>query len=777
MALDMTKPASVPPLPSTPPAPVTLSPVPGGSAGPDEVYDFAADTTFAAPRGDVVEAVEPVEKDEPEPGLRTRVAAEFRQGRARAKTRVGDWTMAREMDDEDQALAEVRVDRDKRNEKAISAHHTEMRALRKKMTALAQAGDEKAAARIGIALEAMQSAGPMLVEDDVTRRDVDRLRWQRRLTRIGVLAAGGYGALTLGFEHPLMLPVEVGGALVAVWQMGKDRPEKEPKPGSALIPAQPVAVPDRTAEMMSQIEPAPWSAGDNSGEAPAPAAPLVPDFDAPPPPALSEETLVAALRSARIPGFGPDSTVRILAAPAWGEDGTATTVFDMPVTVTAVTKKLDELAGALGRSRSMIDVTKAGAENRASLWLSDSDPFDKPRPSPLLKHTKGLDAWRDGVPVGYTKRGEVVALPIKNSSFVIAGMTRSGKGVGASNLLSGAALDVRVNLRIVAGKVNGEFDAYARAGVAATYFKQSPARLQALLRAWKNELNRRNTILGELGKSKMTPETIMRLGGIELLVIDELRTFTAKEKDGRDEILADLIELSAVAAGAGMLMILITQYPEVEVIPTGLAMNCGTRWAMRVDTAQQSNTILGGGASAAGRDASKFDPPVPGLGWLVNPFAGVTDLARSFDLDEDERGEITAIMQRAAGLREAAGRLVGQFDDPIERALVTTTGLSSAAGGPDRNGIPGRASRQLSPEQAEAHEALVAAVKTADTLGHDIQLDDVATRMNVSTDRVGELLRRAGAGPTGKVTITGRGRVNGYTRAHLAGLLDSSGGA
>lgn len=751
----------------------TTKPVADGSAGPQEFYDFEADTTFTAPPG---EAVEQVQEDDAEPGLRERVAAEFRQGRARTKARLGDWTMARELDDEDQALTEVRVDRDKRNEKAISAHHAEMRRLRQQMVRLTQSGDEKGAARIGIALEAMKAAGPMLVEDDVTRRDIERLRWQRRLTRIGLLAAGGYGGLTLGFEHPLMLPVELGAALVAVWQMGKDRPEKEPKSGPAPVPAQPVAVPDRTAEMVSRIEPAPWSAGDDSGQVPAP-APLVPDFDAPPPPALSEDTLVAALRAARIPGFGPDSTVRILAAPAWGEDGTATTVFDMPVTVTAVTKKLDELAGALGRSRSMIDVTKAGAENRASLWLSDTDPFDKPRPSPLLRHGGGLDAWRDGVPVGYTKRGEIIALPIKNSSFVIAGMTRSGKGVGASNLLSGAALDVRVNLRIVAGKVNGEFDAYARSGVAATYFKQSPARLQALLTAWKAELNRRNAILGELGKSKMTPETIMRLGGIELLVIDELRTFTAKEKDGRDEILADLIEISAVAAGAGMLLCLITQYPEVEVIPTGLAMNCGTRWAMRVDTAQQSNTILGGGASAAGRDASKFDPPTPGLGWLVNPFAGVTDLARSFDLDEDERGEITAIMKRAAALRESAGRLVGQWDDPIERALVAATGLSSAAGGPDCNGIPGRAARQLSPEQAEAHKVLAAAVETAADLGHDVQIDDVASRLGMPAERVGELLRRAGAGPTGKVTITGRGRVNGYTRGHLSAVLEAAGGA
>jgi hypothetical protein len=134
-------------------------------------------------------------------------------------------------------------------------------------------------------------------------------------------------------------------------------------------------------------------------------------------------------------------------------------------------------------------------------------------------------------------------------------------------------------------------------------------------------------------------------------------------------------------------------------------------------------------------------------------------------------------MKRAAALRESAGRLVGQWDDPIERALVAATGLSSAAGGPDRNGVPGRAARQLSPEQAEAHKVLVAAVETAADLGHDVQIDDVASRMGMPAERVGELLRRAGVGPTGKVTITGRGRVNGYTRGHLSAVLEAVGGA
>jgi S-DNA-T family DNA segregation ATPase FtsK/SpoIIIE len=59
-----------------------------------------------------------------------------------------------------------------------------------------------------------------------------------------------------------------------------------------------------------------------------------------------------------------------------------------------------------------------------------------------------------------------------------------------------------------------------------TYFKPDPKRLLALLNALKAEKNRREAILGKLGKSKMTVDTIEKLGGIELLIVDELATYT-----------------------------------------------------------------------------------------------------------------------------------------------------------------------------------------------------------------------------------------------------------
>ncbi len=408
------------------------------------------------------------------------------------------------------------------------------------------------------------------------------------------LAGGGVTVATLG--APLL-----------------DIPSPSPPSGSAPGTGGPTPPPSSS-----------FTAAVADGAAPAPAAGLA---------APEDQRVLGALAKL---GFDGETVQPMTRQPG----GAFTTVIDLDDTVTALKSKTEALAGALRRDVSMVDVSKGEHANQARIWLADTDPFENTRPSPLVQAPGPVDAWNDGVPVGWGKRGNTVRLLVRNQHTLIGGTTRSGKGVGMANLLVGAAMDPRINLRIVAGKENGEFDALGRAGVAATYFKPHPARLLALTEALIADMDRRNRLLGDLAKSKMTEDTIMRLGGIELVVIDEVATYTGPgSHDDRDQLLENLMKIAAVATGAGILLVLTTQLPQVDVIPTRLSMNCGTKWAMKVDSGTQSNTILGSGlAGSGGPDASKFDPPRPGLGWLNNPFAGGTDLARSFDLDEDERG-------------------------------------------------------------------------------------------------------------------------------------------
>jgi len=703
--------------------------------------------------------------DQPTRGDRAKAA--FAQQRGHARARIGDWLAGGDLDPVDAIQHAAERKERKRAEQVahLEAHVARLHARLHVAKAQAELGERGGSTGLLTALAGQVAAAesklaslqaqPVLPPTD---REIDSVRHSKRAGRALALAGGSLAALPVtgaaienaAHGQPMILAV-LGTAAGYGWYL-VSRPFVDGQPAPA--PMEQLATPVD----MVKAEPQPG----------------VRDFNAPPPPALTVSQLEEALR--KIGMVKGDEQLAILAVPQREKDGSTTVVFDLPAgqTVAKLQDKIEVFAGAIGRDSVMVDIEKKGSAVRTSLWIADQDPFEEVRPSPLVRKSGQIDAFKDGVPVGWGKRGNTICLPIRDSNFIIGGGTRSGKGVGAANLVAGSTLDVRINHRIVAGKNNGEWDPYAKAGVAGTYFKPDAHRLLALLHALIADKNRREAELGRLGKSKLVPQAIEGIGGLELLVIDELATYTRPDRPLRDEILEALIELSAVAAGAGILMALITQYPSSDVIPTALAVNCTTKWAMRVDTADQSNAILGRGSSGMGRDASKFDPPRPGLGWLVNPFVGVTDKARSFDLDQDEREEVTLINERAANLREKHGRLTGQWEDPIEKHLLNATGLSSAAGGPKRDGVPGRNVLNHTPQQRMQMDALRGCMKVMADLGRDVaQVKEMAEVIGggMTETRLGKLLRDAGAGGTVKVDIEGVGRVNGYQKADIADAL------
>jgi hypothetical protein len=716
---------------------------------------------------------QPVEEAS-EPTRKERVKAAFAVQRGHAAARTKEWLTTADIDDVEIMQLAIQKRQDQHAQRIAQQERTAAQLHARFAVAKAQAEHEETRSHSGALsrlagdlaaaeakLEALR-AKPVLPPTD---RDANSVRHSKKAGRAALLAAGGIGSLpALGSAveqaasgQPLLLAA-LGTAAGYGWYL-VSRPFVDGQPAPALTMEQ-LAAP---VDMVKRQPP--------GGR----------DFNAPPPPALTVPQLEEALR--KIGMVKGDDQLAILAVPQREKDGNTTVVFDLPAgqKVANLQQKIEEFAGAIGRDSTMVDVEKAGSAVRTSLWITDQDPFEDTRPSPLLKAPTQIDAFNDGVPTSWNKRGRTVLLPIRSSNIAIGGGTRSGKGVGASNVVVGASFDPRINLRIVAGKENAEWNAYAKAGVAATYFKPDPERLLALFEAEIVDMKRREAELNRLGKSKLIAPVIGDLGGLELIVIDELATYTRTGKRMRDEIMEKMVNLASVAVGAGIMFVVITQYPNADVFPTELAINFTTRWAMRVDSARQSNAILGEGSAGEGRDASKFDPPRPGLGWLVNPFVGVTDTARSFDLDEDERAEVTWLLERAAKIREKAGRLAGQWDDPIEKHLLSATGLSSMAGGPERNGVPGRAVHQLTPEQRQQIEAVRGAIAAMRHLDRDeAQLDEMARFIggSMTPDRLGELLRAAGAGITVKVTVPHKtGRVNGYRREDIEDALKYLSGA
>ncbi|MFD0330469.1 FtsK/SpoIIIE domain-containing protein [Streptacidiphilus monticola] len=333
-------------------------------------------------------------------------------------------------------------------------------------------------------------------------------------------------------------------------------------------------------------------------------------------------------------------------------------VIDLPdVTVKKAQDRVDELAAAMGIDRTNVDLKQVGSNGRRlALWACGDDPFAGTRRNPLIGTDSKVNTWRDGFPLAFDKRGKIWRPTLSDYSFLFAGATRSGKGMGLANLLAAAMLDPRVRIRLFDGKGAGEYVPFAP--VLATFVRRNPKRLVKFLRVLAQEMNRRTDILVELGLSKANEKLIDKLGGIELVIIDELATYTAKNGPGgkyAEEITELLAQIAAVGAAVGIVLALATQYPEAEIVTPRLRGNLMARMAMRVESPAASNVVLGDGMVGQGYDASKIPNAKTSRGraWLTTPDTGVIEV-RSLFIDEST-GEILPLIETGVRLREAEG--------------------------------------------------------------------------------------------------------------------------
>ncbi|MFB7618752.1 FtsK/SpoIIIE domain-containing protein [Kitasatospora sp. NPDC056181] len=402
---------------------------------------------------------------------------------------------------------------------------------------------------------------------------------------------------------------------------------------------------------------------------------------------MTESMLDRAFKAARVIGESQRLTMVTPCAIDPAVPNAWHAVIDLPdVTVKKARDRADEIAAAMGIDRTNLDIRQVGSNGRRmAIWACGQDPFLATRRNPLVAgRAKTVNTWRDGFPLSFDKRGNVIRPTLSDYSFLFAGATRSGKGMGLANLLAAAMLDPRVRIRLFDGKGAGEYVPHAR--VLATFVRRNPGRLVKFLRLMVEEMNRRTEILVEAGLSKANEKLVDKLGGIELVIIDELATYTAKNgPSGKyaEEITELLAQIAAVGAAVGIVLALATQYPEAEIVTPRLRGNLAARMAMRVESPGASNVVLGDGMVGQGYDASKIpiEKTSRGRNWLTTPDTGVIE-TRSLFIDENA-GEILPLIEQGVALREAAGCLPGHYDDPVEAAMTRITGVSAAAGGAD----------------------------------------------------------------------------------------------
>lgn len=419
---------------------------------------------------------------------------------------------------------------------------------------------------------------------------------------------------------------------------------------------------------------------------------------------MGPQLFVDAFRDARL--IGKDETLRLVERITRIGDGWAITV-DLPATRKAadVVKNRDALASALAVDEVQLVVERVrglgGHAGRVFLWVADKDPYTGPPLRTPLLDVERWDAWQP-VPFGRDARNRRVDLPLVWTSLLVGAIPRQGKTFAARLAVAGMVLDPHVRLYVFDGKGGKDWEAAEQ--IAFRYVcgddhddvEAVRDQLAGLVAEVQSRYTRMATLDDSLcPESKITP-AISRDPELDMpitaVVIDEVQVFlenpTRMQVRGRKTTLgayiADLLTyLARKGPAAGVVVVLATQRPDSDTIPSRLRAVLGSRFALRVMDWRDSNIVLGDQMNTRGYDASTLLPSHKGVG-ILRPDGGtdvdadmIATTVRTYYMPNTDW---RIICRRGRALREAAGTLSGHAigDDAVS---VDSSSVAEALGG------------------------------------------------------------------------------------------------
>ncbi|MFE2750595.1 cell division protein FtsK [Actinosynnema sp. NPDC059335] len=425
---------------------------------------------------------------------------------------------------------------------------------------------------------------------------------------------------------------------------------------------------------------------------------------------MDSQLLVDAFRDAKL--IGKDETLRLVERAVRVGRGWAVTV-DLPATRKAadVIKHRDALASALAVDEVQLIVERVrgrgGHAGRVALWVADEDPYAGPPLRTPLLDMERWDAWRP-VPFGRDARNRRIDLPLVWTSLLVGAIPRQGKTFATRLAAAGLVLDRYARLYVFDGKGGKDWEAAEQiayryvCGDELEHAYTVRDHLVELVAEVQARYARMATLDDEIcPESKITPaisrdvDLGMPITGV---VIDEVQVFlenAAREQVGGKKTtlgayIADLLTyLVRKGPAAGVVVILATQRPDSNTIPTRLRAVLGSRFALRVMDWRDSNIVLGEQMNTRGYDASTLLPTHKGVG-ILRPDgetdAGADMIAMTVRTYYMPNAEWRVICARGCALREAAGTLAGHAvgDDaprPIDSSSVVKALGSGTADG------------------------------------------------------------------------------------------------
>ncbi|MFI6095140.1 FtsK/SpoIIIE domain-containing protein [Lentzea sp. NPDC051213] len=502
---------------------------------------------------------------------------------------------------------------------------------------------------------------------------------------------------------------------------------------------------------------------------------------------MDPQVLVDAFRDAKL--IGKDESLRLVERASRQGAGWAITV-DLPATRKAadVVKHREDLASALAVDEIQLSVERVrgngGHAGRVAMWVADEDPYASPPIRTPLLAVERWDAWR-AVPFGTDARGRRIDLPLVWTSLLIGAIPRQGKTMAERLAAAGLILDPHARLYVADFK-NGK-DWQAAEQVAHRFMAGDDSEHVLAFLDWLVELvadvqlrYRRMQDLDDITcpESKVTP-AMSRDASLDMpitaLVVDEVHialedrtpvVVQGKKLTAGEQIGELLTWLAKKAPAAGLVLVLATQRPDSNTIPSKLRAVLGSRFALRVMDWRDSNIVLGEQMNTRGYDSSRLLPSHKGVG-ILRPDgetqAGADLLAltvRTFYMPNEDWREIC---ERGRALREAEGTLSGHAAGQDAAPVLDRAAVVKAIGGPSRDEI-------------ELPEPLAAVVDyLGDGLGERefVPTAELVEALDVEPTTFGKDMGDLGCRPTRQYVQEEEGtrRVRGYLTADIRAAI------
>jgi hypothetical protein len=279
--------------------------------------------------------------------------------------------------------------------------------------------------------------------------------------------------------------------------------------------------------------------------------------------------------------------------------------------VDALETRVPEIAAAVGAMTLRCRAVPTSA-SFAELIVVTRDVLAYPVVgSPLLEADR-TSLW-DAIPLGMDEDGAPCFLGLPEHNLLIGGEPGSGKSVALSSIVAAAALDPEATLTLLDGK---QVELSVWRSAADRFVGPDLEDAVEVLETLRTAMDTRYAHLVDTGRRKIVRDD--DLAGLHLVVIDELALYLRGGPRALHEHFAEALrDLVSRGRAAGFIIVVATQKPSHDVVPTWIRDLFSFRIALRCTSKEASDTILGQGWAARGFSATSIDPAHRGVGYLL----------------------------------------------------------------------------------------------------------------------------------------------------------------